>query len=144
MGNHVIHVPTVHVNLSPVLFLHLSRDYFECHLSSGDLKGSSPVPFFLCCRAIELGLKAKHLETATQAKVKVLFSHDLEKAYEALDTGQKTLTQQECGVLAAANAIYKVKEFEYVHGFDALTAYKRFPALDDLADLARKITEYDR
>jgi hypothetical protein len=51
------------INLSVGLFRRDARDYFRAYLNFRRGAGEfSPVPFFLCCRAIELALKAKHLE----------------------------------------------------------------------------------
>ena len=63
------------------------------------------VPFFLCCRAIELALKAQHLESKSQKEVKQLYSHDLEKSYRDLDAEQQTLKPEEEHLLSAANDI---------------------------------------
>ena len=88
-------------------------------------------------------LKAKHLESKTQEDVKKLYSHRLVDSYSALAPEHKTLLPEELNLLEAADNIYKTKEFEYLNVFDAGTAYKRFPDLNQLADLARKITAYD-
>ena len=143
MASYVITPKTGEFNLSPVLFRAGARDYFKSFLDFGQPGKFSPVPFFLCCRAIELGLKAKHLETKTQREIKRLYSHDLIKSYFDLDPAQQSLSTAELDVLAAANKIYVAKEFEYLNVFDAATAYKRFPDLDSLAALTKKIIDYD-
>ena len=142
MADYILKAETGHIGLSPVLFRLSARDYFKCYLGfpPGEF---SVVPFFLCCRAIELALKAQHLESKTQKEVKQLYSHDLEKSYRDLDAEQQTLKPEEEHLLSAANDIYKKKEFEYLNVFDAGTAYERFPNLDKLGALARKLTVYD-
>jgi len=143
MPNVTIKVGTAHVNLSPVGFRLWARDYFKCYLDFQKPGKFSPVPFFLCCRAIELALKAKHLESKSQKEVKDLYSHDLVKSYSNLDPSQQTLLPEELDLLTAANKIYVRKDFEYLNVFDAATAYKRFPDLEKLGALAKKIIGYD-
>jgi hypothetical protein len=143
MANLTIKVGTAHVNLSPVLFRHSARDYFKCYLDFQKPGKFSPVPFFLCCRGIELALKARHLESKSQKEVKDLYSHDLVKSYSKLDSSQRTLLREELDLLTAANKIYVKKHFEYLNVFDAGTAYKRFPDLEKLGALAKKIIGYD-
>src|SRR5262249_48053108 len=99
----------------------------------------SIVPFFLCCRAIELSFKALHLETRSQANVKSDFRHDLKASYEALPLDKQLLTRPEVELLNKANVLYKAKAFEYVQPFDAGTAYSHFPTVEDLARLAKRV-----
>jgi hypothetical protein len=132
-----------HFNISPEAFRILARDYFKCYLDFQAPRRFSPVPFFLCCRAIELALKAEHLESKPQKKVKGLYDHYILKAYTDLNADQKTLTPDEVALLKTASAIYAAKRFEYFNVIDAVSAYKKFPDLDSLAALARKITKYD-
>lgn len=143
MTNYTIQCETGHINLSPVAFHKSARGYFKCYLDFQKPGNFSSVPFFLCCRAIELALKAMHLESKTQKEVKDLYYHDLIKSYSALEPGQQILVPEELDLLAAANKIYITKEFEYLNVYDAVTAYKRFPDLDKLGALAKKITTYD-
>jgi len=72
-------------------------------------------------------------------KVKKNFGHDLRKAYDALPLGKRVLSSVEEDVLDQANILYKGKAFEYVQPFDAATAYSRFPGLNDLAHVGRKL-----
>ena len=65
------------------------------------------------------------------------------KSYAALAPEHRTLLPEELKLLTVANEIYAAKEFEYLNAFDAGMAYKRFPNLNQLGDLARKITAYD-
>ena len=57
---------TGHFNFSPVGFRLAARDFLRC-AESFKPEFFSPVPLFLHCRAIELALKALHLETISQA-----------------------------------------------------------------------------
>jgi hypothetical protein len=134
---------STHFNISPEAFRILARDYFKAYLDFQAPRRFSPIPFFLCCRAMELALKAEHLERKSQKEVKLLYYHDVLKAYADLAADQKTLTHEEETLLTAANEIYVAKDFEYFNLFDAVSAYKRFPDLDKLGALAKKITKYD-
>jgi hypothetical protein len=61
MGNVTMKAETGHIKLSPTLFQRGARDYFRAFLNfQRDAGKFSTVPFFLCCRAIELALKGKH------------------------------------------------------------------------------------
>lgn len=143
MAHHTIKAETAHINLSPVLFRKNARDYFTAYLALREIDGFSPVPFFLCCRAIELALKAIHLESKSRDEVKDLYSHNLEKSYAELIPANQMLSPEEREFLRTANSIYSKKEFEYLNVYDAATAYTRFPDIANLEALARKITAYD-
>ena len=101
----------------------------------------SIVPFFLCCRVIELALKSILLEKQNQMDMKTIFKHDLEKLYDKLPVEKKSFTQIEVKLLRKANAIYKVKHFEYLQPYDAGRGFSNFPSLEDLARIARKATD---
>lgn len=138
--HHVLYAPTIHINLSPVGFRRWARHFLACRQTfvSPD-PGFSPVPYFLNCRAIELELKARHLEYAKQQEVKDKYGHNLQRAYESLPGGLQTLTPDECTVLKAASAVYAGKGFEYFGPEDALNGYRRFPDLAALDALAHKL-----
>lgn len=138
--HHVLYASTIHINLSPVGFRRWARHFLACRQTfvSPD-PGFSPIPYFLNCRAIELELKARHLENAKQRDVKDKYWHDLELTYRDLPADQKTLTPDELTVLQAANTVYKGKGFEYFGLEDVLTGYKRFPDLGALDALAQKL-----
>jgi hypothetical protein len=127
-----------HINFSPTGFRIVAEDLLLCYESFKPEKFSI-VPFFLCCRAIELGFKALHLETRSQRQVKFDFGHDLKGSYDALPSEMRSLTSREIALLEIANARYKEKAFEYMHPFDAGMGFSRFPALEDLAMLAKLI-----
>lgn len=67
----------------------------------------SPVPYFLVFRAIELELKARHLEEKSRKQVKGDYWHNIKKAYDELDDIDKILADDEYAVLEAASDIYK-------------------------------------
>ena len=143
MGDITIHVETGRLNLSPVMSRISAHEYFKAYLDFKAPNQFSAVPFFLCCRSIELALKALHLESKSQKEVKKLYSHNLLESYRDLDPAQQILNLAEQDLLAAASAIYAAKEFEYLNVLDAVTAYRRFPSLADLSALTRKIAAYD-
>jgi hypothetical protein len=106
----VITPQTIHVNLSPVGFRLWAQQFLACRRTFvPPAEGFSPVPFFLDCRAIELELKARHLESVTPKVVKDKYGHNLERSYQNLPKGEQTLSPAELRVLQAANNIYKAK-----------------------------------
>ena len=131
----------VKLHLSPDVFHRYAGHYYKCKqdfVCPDD--GSSPVPYFLLCRAIELQIKARHLKRRTQEEVKNEFGHRLLKAYKALDAQEQILlSQSEVEVLTAADQIYGDKEFEYFRQEDALTGSSRFPDLDMLDTITKKL-----
>jgi hypothetical protein len=127
------------INASPVFFRKLAEQFLACY-DAYKPAGLSIVPFFLCCRAIELALKSILLEKQNQMDMKTLFGHDLEKLYDKLPIEKKFFTQDEVRLLRKANAIYKVKHFEYMQPYDSGIGFSSFPSLEDLAWLARKTT----
>jgi hypothetical protein len=54
------------------------------------------------------------------------------------------LDQAEHDVLRAASLIYRGKRFEYVEIIDAAHGFERFPDLDVLVAVARKLVSSDR
>lgn len=136
---HVVQLEGFFVNLSPMAFRKWARQYYDCAgplLSKTDF---SPVPYFLLCRAIELELKAEHLETKRQPEVKRDFGHDLAKSYAALPGHRQVLAAGESNVLNQANAIYSAKGFEYFNPEHALRGYSQYPDLSSLNAVARKL-----
>jgi len=95
----------------------------------------------LLCRAIELELKAKHLESKTRAQVKNQYAHNLTKSYDDLLPDEKTLDSSEYAVLVHASKNYDVpnKGFEYVAVWDAVTGLKDFPDIEVLKHIAAKL-----
>lgn len=133
-----------HYNFSPYSF-HKTAEHFykaKCDFKSpGDF--FSTVPFFLCCRAIELELKSKHLEEERQPFVKNKLGHDIGKAYDTLDEKYQILNEDEYLLLKKTSEVYCSKRFEYIQVMDVGTAYKGFPDLDALDALTKKILGYD-
>ena len=143
MTHYKLKAETGHINFSPTGFRLAAIDYFKCFLDFEKPGRFSVVPYFLCCRAIELALKAMHLETKRQTEVKRQYLHNLVKMYDELSVNRKNFSLEEYTLLKQANETYKAKQFEYVCVLHAMHGYSMFPNLDDLANLARKITGFD-
>ncbi len=140
MSGDIVVTPGVgDMNLSPDAFHRMAAHFYKARQDFASPDGFSPLPYFLLCRAIELEIKARHLVDSTQATVKKDFWHDIETAYSALPEAYRILTDQEQKALGQASAIYLEKGFEYFVPRDALTAYKRFPDLQLLDDIASKL-----
>jgi hypothetical protein len=137
----VIHLPVINANLSPDAFHRFATHYYKCKNDFRSPHRFSPVPYFLLCRAIELELKARHLRYMGRNDVKDKYGHNLVKAYEALNSIEKILNNDELNTLVSANNIYKGKGFEYFEPEDALTAYKRYPDLQLLDSVAKKLID---
>jgi hypothetical protein len=137
--NVTIEVPSITINLSPDGYRYWAREFLRCRLAYIHPDGFSPVPYFLVCRAIELALKAHHLESMKQSEVKQQFSHNLVKTYDALPPDKKHLSQQEYALLKAANKVYFDKGFEYFPVAEVVTGFKSAPRLNELDALAQKL-----
>ena len=142
MTDYILKAESGHINVSPIGFRFAAQDFFKCYLDFRPQRQFSIIPYFLCCRAIELALKAIHLEAKHQADVKKEYWHNLVKLYEGLQDKQPTLSHEELDLLKQANQIYSNKDFEYFNVYDAGMAFGRYPELDALGRLARKITRY--
>ena len=141
--SHVLIAETGHINFSPVGFRRAAEDFLSCYEAFKPAT-FSVIPYFLCCRAVELALKAIHLESKTQKDVKDVFWHDLKASYDALPEAKKTLQPSELLLLDQTNRLYTVKAFEYVQPGHAANGYDQFPVLEDLAQLARTIVSMCR
>lgn len=143
MAKYVLRADTGVINLSPTLFREYARQYLECRRSFAPDAAYSPVPYFLLCRALELELKARHLESKSRAEVKRLYGHNIKRAYDQLPNDQQILDPSEYKVLSRASEIYDVpnKGFEYVELGDALTKLKHFPSLAVLEGIASKLVK---
>ncbi|HEY2976191.1 MAG TPA: hypothetical protein VGJ48_26995 [Pyrinomonadaceae bacterium] len=137
--NYTVTPETGFFNFSAFAFRRWGIHYYKCRHDFENPHKFSPVPYFLLCRAIELELKARHLEKKRQPEVRRTFGHRIKSAYLALPKRQQVLDAKELAVLKQANAIYATKGFEYILPRDAATAYKRFPDLDVLDRIAKKL-----
>jgi hypothetical protein len=137
--NQVTQVGAIDANLAPDAFRRWANHYYECKQQFVPPHSFSPVPYFLLCRAIELGIKATHLSSLTQKQVRKRFGHDLVKAYDALEPVYQILSSAEAGVLRQAIDIYDPKGFEYFEPEDALTGFRRYPDLAQLDAIVKKL-----
>lgn len=135
----IITAHSLNANISPFAFYRYAKHYYECKQLFHCPDNFSPVPYFLLCRSIELVLKASHLRSMTQNKVKKEFGHNIFKSYQALNPIEQILNTNENTILEQASQIYKGKGFEYFEPEDALTGYKRFPDLEELDAIAKKL-----
>lgn len=136
--SYTIKIETGHINLSPYAFRRTAEDFLQCYHSFHPPKFSL-VPYFLCARAIELSLKAMHLEASTQLQVKRNFGHDLKASYDALPKPKQILSSAELVVLEQASLLYDAKRFEYLQPIDAAHGYSEFPQLNEIAEIAAKL-----
>jgi hypothetical protein len=122
-----------------------AAQYYQCKQAFNNGGAFSPVPYFLICRAIELELKAKHLESKSRAEVKKQYGHNLKKSYDALPGAEQVLELEQYHALERASVIYDIpnKGFEYVAVADAVTGFKMFPDLLVLDQAARKLIGSD-
>ncbi|MBU0622750.1 MAG: hypothetical protein KJ795_13010 [Gammaproteobacteria bacterium] len=129
------------INMSPMAFHRWATHYYKCRQDFQSPHSFSPVPYFLLCRAIELGLKSKHLEDKRQQEVKNEFGHNLAKSYQALPVTAQQLSVDDFSILEHASAIYASKGFEYFNPEDALTSYSRFPDIAALDSIAKRLID---
>jgi hypothetical protein len=108
--DYILRTETGYINFSPVGFKLAGRDFRRCAEAFKPPKFSI-LPYFLYCRAIELGLKAIHLETHKQQEVKDEYGHNLVKSYEALPPERRTLSPTDTDLLAQINKLYVCKAF---------------------------------
>lgn len=126
-------------NLSPTAFRKWARQYYVCAIPLLSQTDFSPVPYFLLCRAIELELKAEHLEIKRQPEVKSRFGHHLVKSYMALPHHLRVLDISELNLLKQADCIYSSKGFEYFNPEHALGGYSQYPNLTALDAVVQKL-----
>ena len=135
----ILHAQGFFANLSPMAFRKSARQYYACAIPLLSGTEFSPVPYFLLCRAIELELKAEHLETKRQHEVKDDFGHHLVTSYKALPDHRQVLGTTELELLKQADGIYSRKGFEYFNPEHALRGYSQYPNLASLDAVARKL-----
>ena len=80
----------------------------DCYHAYRPMSGYSPVPYFLLCRAMELALKAHHLENKSRMTVKKDYSHNLSKLYSDLPSDLKFLDADQEKLLRVASDKYDV------------------------------------
>ncbi|MDO9311740.1 MAG: hypothetical protein Q7T85_08590 [Nitrosomonas sp.] len=139
MTDYVLKCEPGFYNLSPDAFHRNAKHYLKCHMDfQSPTKGISSLPYFLLCRAMELELKARHLQTLRQKEVKDKFGHNLVAVYKALPVIDQLLSISDFNLLSLASAIYKNKGFEYLEPERALAGYSAYPNLDELEAIVCK------
>lgn len=137
-------VEPIKINISPFGFHKYASDYLEAADKWTSESNYSPVPFFLYCRAIELGLKAYLLAKGNNLNwVKGTLNHDLVKGLknsklnsldDILDTSE--IEEKE---IEMANKYYKTKGFEYFSVLNHVTGLEGLPKMDILKGYAHKL-----
>ncbi len=143
MTDYVIRAEAGHINFSRVSFRYAARDCLSC-FEAYDPPEFSPVKYFLLCRAIELALKALHLDSMSVKDVRERFRHNIVSSYDGLDEKQQILTGEERQFLSDTNKLYEKDEkaFEYVQPIHAARGYSDFPDLAKLYELAKKLVDH--
>jgi len=146
-GNIVINVETAKIRINPFGFHKYACDYLDsADKWTGEIR-YSPVPYFLYCRAIELGLKAYLLSKDKKlAWIKNTLGHDLTKGLKnarlnSLDDLFDT-TDNEAREIEIANNYYKTKGFEYFVILNHITGLKGLPSLDILKTYSHKLLKH--
>jgi len=133
----ILEAPFLQANLSPLAFRLSAKHYYKCKQDFICPDKFSVVPYFFLCRSIELSIKARHLKQVRQKTVKDSYGHNLMKAYTALKPKDRILSEMELKVLKKADNIYHDKGFEYFVPEHAMSAYKNFPDLIVLDQIAK-------
>jgi hypothetical protein len=111
------------------LYRSQARHYLHCErLLVGDLPesrsdwGAKPLPYRLLGQAIELELKARHIQARSKSREQLSrapYRHDLRQIYDELPPGHKSLTAAEYQALSAMDRIYNDGTvFDYLTAVD--------------------------
>ncbi|OGO18457.1 MAG: hypothetical protein A2Z15_02835 [Chloroflexi bacterium RBG_16_50_11] len=100
---------------------------------------NSPIPYYLLCHAIELEIKSRLSKTIAWKTLKNEYGHNLIKLYDKLELSDQLLDSKEKEELKKANIVYMNKGFEYILPFDKVTKNKRYPQLELLDFIAKKM-----
>lgn len=142
--NIVIKTRLIKFNITPFGFHEYASDYLDTADKWTSESKYSPVPYFLYCRTIELGLKAFLLAKGKNLKyVKDSVGHDLTLGLKNarlnnLDDIVET-TDIEKEQIEVANKYYKTKGFEYFFVSNHITGLKGLPKLDTLKEYSHKL-----
>ena len=144
MTDYIIHTDTGHVYITPTGFFVYAEDFYSAGINWKSSQRYSPVPYFLFCRSIELGLKSFALTKGE--KIKHLRSkkvgHDLIAVLNiakkhSLSDFLETTTIEDTEI-AKANQYYNDKGFEYFK-LKNLFNKTNLPDLEVLRNYAEKI-----
>ncbi len=143
--NVTINAAPILVNLSPYGFNHFASEYLAVARSVTVGTSFSPVPYYLYCRCLELGLKAFLLlkgVTKQELKRKSLGHNLVAIVAKAESLGLSEyliITAEEKTELSKANDYYENKDFEYVNILKVVKGYPLLPDIQLLDKLAEKI-----
>lgn len=132
------------INVSPYGYIRYAKEFLQAAQTIPRQEGFSPVPYYLLCRTLELGLKAFILAKGGNVEgVKNELWHDLVKALAKAKTlGLHAIVSispdEECE-LSKANDYYKGKGFEYFQIGPAVTGYPQLPNLSALENVASRL-----
>ena len=137
---------TVVVNISPLGFHRYASDFLAAADGVTPRKGFSPVPYYLVCRALELGLKAFLLaKRYDKGRLRGALGHDLIRCLSAANSlGLEeacSISDEQVREIRKANAYYKSKGFEYFEAVKAFTGYRDLPDIEVLKGLARGLLD---
>jgi hypothetical protein len=138
----------IQINLSPYSFNHYASEYLTVARSIKVGPSFSPVPYYLYCRCLELGVKAFLLlkgVTKQELKTKSLGHNlvDIVVKAESLGLSENVkITKKENSEISKANNYYKNKDFEYVNILKTMKGYPLLPDLHILDKLAERIVGY--
>lgn len=142
--NNLIKIEPLKFNITPFGFHKYASDYLDTADNWSSESKYSPVPYFLYCRSIELGLKAFLLAKGKNLEyVKYKIGHSLTKALEnarqnALDDIIETSDIEKVEI-EIADKYYKDKGFEYFSVSNHVTGLKELPKLDILKEYSQKL-----
>ena len=142
--NIVIKLGSIKINMTPFGFHKYASDYLDTANKWTGETHYSPVPYFLYCRTIELGLKGYLLAKGKKLDwVKDTLGHDLMKGLKnarqnSLDDILDTTDIDEKEI-EVANKYYKTKGFEYFFVSNHVTGLQGLPKLEVLKDYAAKL-----
>jgi hypothetical protein len=88
---------------------------------------------------IELEIKSRPLKHQKKKEDKIICAHKLSKAYNALGPLETILSLNDTQILDAAGRSYTGKRFEYFDLEDALLGYSRYPDLNALDSIIKKL-----
>ena len=136
----------VAIRINPTGFHGYARDFMEAARSLPTNPRFSPLPYYLRCRAIELGLKAfllVHHVPMKDLKNQRKLGHDLENIMTrakscGLENQIKVSVEEQCELLKA-NRYYASKGFEYFVSINAASGYPNLPDIIVLDTFASRL-----
>lgn len=144
--NIVIKIEPLKINITPYGFHKYAMDYLDTANKWSDDKHYSPVPYFLYCRTIELGLKSYLLAKGKKLDwIKQNIGHDLVKGLQNAnknslnDIFETTFIVE--NEIKIANKFYKSKGFEYFFISNHLNGLKDLPTIEILREYANQLIQ---